>query len=85
MLWVVQRDTHFDLAEIHDAAEAVRRLLIVVVLPNAFLPFIDDSFDLPQVSIEEVDFSRRRLYPRASVYPRSPFIQASHDRYDTVY
>ena len=67
VFWIMQWDTYFDLTEVHDTAEAVRRLLIIVVLPYASVPLIEDRLDLTQVSIQEVDVSGRRLNPRAPV------------------
>jgi len=63
-------------AQVDNAAKTERRLLIVVMPPDAEPAFIDDGLQLVDVSIKEIDLARWCRDPSASIHPRSPFVKA---------
>ena len=77
----MKRNADLDLSEVHHATKAERWLLIVVVPPHAAVSLVDHGLNLIQVSVKEIYFTRWCIDPRTSVHPRSPLIEARHNRY----
>ena len=81
----MERYTDKRLAEVNHASEAVRRLLIVVVMPYPLPSFLVHHLNLVQVPAEKIHFAHGSLDPGAPVHPRSPLVHSRDDgNYPTV-
>ena len=68
------------LGQIDHTVEAIRGLLLVVMLDDALTGFMDRSLDLVDVAVEEVNLASRCVYPGAAIDPRPPSLEVCHDR-----
>lgn len=65
--------------QVDDAGKTKGWLLQVIVIVDSALRLIDGFDDLIQAAIKQVYFAGRSLYPRASINPRAPVVEAGDD------
>lgn len=73
---IVDRNAVVSFGEVDDGAEAEGGLLVEVVTPGSVeTAFVEDTAELVEVAIDEVDFGGGSLDPGASVDPGTPTVE----------